>query len=187
MGPLISEKQFVRVRDQVTDAIAKGAKLQAGGRVRPDIASTFFEPTILTNVSDSMELGRGETFGPVVAVYKVKDDREAIARANDTDYGLNSSIWGGAAAAAAATQIESGTVTINEGFSASFASHDAPMGGMKTSGVGRRHGRQGLLKYTQAQTIAVQRLIGIAPIGKQSNEAFANLVSRLLGIWNRLS
>jgi succinate-semialdehyde dehydrogenase/glutarate-semialdehyde dehydrogenase len=187
MGPLISEKQFVRVRDQVTDAISKGARLEAGGRVRPDIAPTFFEPTILTNVSDSMELGRGETFGPVVAVYKVKDDREAIARANDTDYGLNSSIWGGAAAAAAATQIESGTVTINEGFSASFASHDAPMGGMKTSGVGRRHGRQGLLKYTQPQTIAVQRLIGIAPIGKQSNEAFASLVSRLLGIWNRLS
>ncbi len=187
MGPLISDKQFVRVRDQVTDAIAKGAKLQSGGRVRPDIAPTFFEPTILTNVSDSMELGRGETFGPVVAVYKVKDDAEAIARANDTDYGLNSSIWGGAAATLAATQIESGTVTINEGFSASFASHDAPMGGMKTSGVGRRHGRQGLLKYTQPQTIAVQRLIGIAPIGKQTNEAFAKLVSRLLGIWNRIS
>ena len=71
MGPLISEKQFVRVRDQVTDAISKGAKLQAGGRVRSDIAATFFEPTILTNVSDSMELSRGETFGPVVAVYKV--------------------------------------------------------------------------------------------------------------------
>lgn len=187
MGPLISEKQFVRVRDQVTDAISKGAKLQTGGRVRSDIAATFFEPTILTNVSDSMELGRGETFGPVVAVYKVASDAEAIAKANDTDYGLNSSIWGGSAALKAATQMESGTVTVNEGFSASFASHDAPMGGMKTSGVGRRHGRQGLLKYTQPQTIAVQRIIGIAPIGKQTNQAFAKLVTRLLGVWNRIS
>lgn len=187
MGPLISEKQFVRVRNQVTDAISQGAKLEAGGRVRPDIAPTFFEPTILTNVSDDMELGRGETFGPVVAVYKVASDAEAISKANDTEYGLNSSVWGGSAALQAATQMESGTVTINEGFSASFASHDAPMGGMKTSGVGRRHGRQGLLKYTQPQTIAVQRLIGIAPIGEQTNEAFAKLVTRLLGIWNRIS
>ena len=187
MGPLISEKQFVRVRDQVTDAISKGAKLATGGRVRPDIASTFFEPTILTNVSDQMELGRGETFGPVVAVYKVANDAEAITRANDTEYGLNSSVWGGSAAKQAAGLLASGTVTVNEGFSASFASHDAPMGGMKTSGIGRRHGRQGLLKYTQPQTIAVQRLVGIAPFGKQSNEAFAKLISGVLGIWNRIS
>ena len=187
MGPLISEKQFERVRGQVMDAIAKGAKLEVGGKVRPDIAPTFFEPTVLTNVSDDMELGRGETFGPVVAVYKVADDAEAIRLSNDTDYGLNSSVWGGSAALAAAEQMESGTVTINEGFSASFASHDAPMGGMKTSGLGRRHGRQGLLKYTQPQTIAVQRLIGIAPIGKQTNQAFAVLITRLLKIWNKLS
>ena len=187
MGPLISEKQFVRVRDQVTDAISKGAKLVAGGRVRPDIAPTFFEPTILTNVSDDMELGRGETFGPVVAVYKVANDADAIARANDTDYGLNSSVWGGVAARSAASQLVSGTVTVNEGFTASFASHDAPMGGMKSSGIGRRHGRQGLLKYTQPQTIAEQRILGIAPFGKQSNEAFAKLLTGLLGIWNRIS
>lgn len=186
MGPLISERQFVRVRDQVTDAISKGAKLQAGGRVRADIAPTFFEPTILTNVSDDMDLSRGETFGPVVAIYKVATDADAIWKANDTDYGLNSSVWGGAAALKAAPQLESGTVTVNEGFSASFASHDAPMGGMKTSGVGRRHGRQGLLKYTQPQTIAVQRVIGIAPIGKQTNQAFAKLVTALLGVWNRI-
>jgi succinate-semialdehyde dehydrogenase/glutarate-semialdehyde dehydrogenase len=187
MGPLISEKQFVRVRDQVTDAISKGAKLEAGGRVRPDIAPTFFEPTILTNVSDDMELARGETFGPVVSVYKVGDDQEALRLANDTEYGLNSSVWGGQAALALAPKLESGTVTVNEGFTASFASHDAPMGGLKTSGLGRRHGRAGLLKYTQPQTIAVQRLIGIAPIGKQTNEAFAKLITNLLGIWNRIS
>lgn len=187
MGPLISEKQFVRVRDQVTDAISKGAQLAAGGRVRPDISATFFEPTILTKVSEDMELGRGETFGPVVAVYKVANDDEAILLANDTEYGLNSSVWGGAAAKRASALLQSGTVTVNEGFSASFASHDAPMGGMKSSGIGRRHGRQGLLKYTQPQTIAVQRIIGIAPIGKQTNRAFAKLVTGLLGVWNRIS
>ena len=187
MGPLISEKQFVRVRDQVTDAISKGARLLAGGRVRPDIAPTFFEPTILTNVSEEMELGRGETFGPVVSIYRVASDAEAVRLANDTDYGLNSSIWGGALAQTLASQLEAGTVTVNEGFTASFASHDAPMGGLKTSGLGRRHGRQGLLKYTQPQTIAVQRLVGIAPFGKQTNEAFAKLVTALLKVWNKIS
>ena len=187
MGPLISEKQFVRVRDQVNEAVSKGAKVEVGGKVRPDIDPTYFEPTILTNVSDGMELGRGETFGPVVAIYKVASDAEAIARGNDTDYGLNSSVWGGAAAKRAAVQMESGSVNINEGFSAGFASHDAPMGGMKTSGLGRRHGREGLLKYTNSQTISVQRIVGIAPIGKQSNHAFAKLLTRLLGIWNKIS
>jgi succinate-semialdehyde dehydrogenase/glutarate-semialdehyde dehydrogenase len=83
--------------------------------------------------------------------------------------------------------MESGSVNINEGFSAGFASHDAPMGGMKTSGLGRRHGREGLLKYTNSQTISVQRIVGIAPIGKQSNRAFAKLLTRLLGIWNKIS
>lgn len=187
MGPLISEKQFERVREQVLDAVSKGAKLEVGGRVRPDIAPTFFEPTILTYVTEDMILARGETFGPVVAVYEVADDAEAIRLANDTEYGLNSSIWGRRAALASAPNLESGTVTVNEGFSASFASHDAPMGGIKTSGLGRRHGRQGLLKYTQPQTIAVQRLFGIAPFGKQSNEAFARLITKLLKIWNKIS
>lgn len=187
MGPLISEQQFERVRDQVADAVAKGAKVEIGGVARPDIAPTFYEPTILTGASDDMVLGRGETFGPVVAVYRVADDAEAVARANDTEYGLNSSIWGGKRALAASALMQSGTVTINEGFSASFASHDAPMGGMKSSGIGRRHGRQGLLKYTQSQNVAVQRLVGIAPFGKQTNEAFANLLTRLLKIWNKIS
>lgn len=187
MGPLISQKQFERVRDQVISAISKGAKLETGGRVRPDISPTFFEPTILTNVSERMDLARGETFGPVVSVYKVANNDEAIAKANDSIYGLNSSVWGKSAAMKAAKHLETGTITINEGFSASFASHDAPMGGMKSSGIGRRHGRQGLLKYTEPQNIAIQRGIGIAPIGKQSNQAFAKLVTRLLGIWNRIS
>jgi succinate-semialdehyde dehydrogenase/glutarate-semialdehyde dehydrogenase len=72
-------------------------------------------------------------------------------------------------------------VTINDGFSASFASHDAPMGGMKRSGIGRRHGSQGILKYTDSQTVAQQRLLGIAPLPGQSNEQFATLMTRAIG------
>ena len=187
MGPLISADQLKRVEAQVKDAVKKGATIVAGGRARPDIAPTFFEPTILTGVTDEMTLGRGETFGPVVAVYPVASDAEAIARANDTEFGLNASVWSRHQGAQVAAQIRSGTVTVNEGYNASWASHDAPMGGMKSSGLSRRHGREGILKYTDAQTIATQRGFGIAPIGKQSNEAFAKMMSRLLGVWNRIS
>ena len=186
MGPLISAAQFTRVTSQVADAVKRGARVVVGGSARPDIAQTFFEPTILTDVTDDMKLGAGETFGPVVSVYRVADDAEAIRRANESEYGLNASLWT-AHGAEAASQIRSGTITVNEGFSASWASHGAPMGGMKTSGMGRRHGREGILKYTEPQTVATQRLHGIAPVGTQSNRDFARMLNRLLAMWNKIS
>ncbi len=186
MGPLISATQFDRVTTQVADAVKRGATVVVGGAARPDISPTFYEPTILTDVSDEMELGAGETFGPVVSVYRVADDAEAIRRANESEYGLNASLWTNRATEIA-QQIRSGTITVNEGFSASWASHGAPMGGMKTSGMGRRHGREGILKYTESQTVATQRLHGIAPVGSQSNRNFARMLNRLLAIWNKLS
>lgn len=186
MGPLISGAQCDRVTAHVADAVKRGATIVVGGSSRPDIAPTFFEPTILTDVTDDMELGAGETFGPVVSVYRVADDAEAIRRANDSEYGLNASVWTRRPADVVG-QIRSGTITVNEGFSASWASHGAPMGGMKTSGMGRRHGREGILKYAESQTVAAQRLHGIAPIGNQSNRDFARMLNRLLAIWNKLS
>ena len=186
MGPLISATQLNRVTAQVANAVKRGATVVVGGSERPDIAPNFFEPTILTGVTDDMELGAEETFGPVVSVYRVADDEEAIRRANESDYGLNASLWT-AHAAEAASQVRSGTITVNEGFSASWASHGAPMGGMKTSGMGRRHGHEGILKYTEPQTVATQRLHGIAPVGSQSNRDFARMLNRLLAMWNRLS
>jgi succinate-semialdehyde dehydrogenase/glutarate-semialdehyde dehydrogenase len=186
MGPLISKAQRERVAEQVDDAVKRGATVVTGGQVRPDIAPNFYEPTILTDVTDDMTLGAGETFGPVVAVYRVADDNEAIRRANNSEYGLNASVWtrrGDTVGSA----IRAGTVTVNEGYSASWASHGAPMGGMRSSGMGRRHGRDGIIKYTEAQTVAVQRLAGIAPVGRQTNHAYARMLNRLLAIWNRIS
>ena len=186
MGPLISSAQFDRVTTQVADAVKRGATVVVGGSARPEISPTFFEPTILTGVTDDMKLGAGETFGPVVSVYRVADDAEAIRRANESEYGLNASLWTDRPEDLA-RHIHSGTITVNEGFSASWASHGAPMGGMKTSGMGRRHGREGILKYTESQTVATQRIHGIAPIGAQSNRDFAKMLNRLLSLWNKLS
>ena len=109
-----------------------------------------------------------ETFGPVVAIYRYSDLDDVIERANATTYGLNGSVWGrnGANARAVAARIHTGTVNVNEAFTAAWGSIDAPMGGMGDSGLGRRHGADGILKYTEAQTVAHQRLQGFqAPKG----------------------
>lgn len=186
MGPLISETQADRVMAHIDDAVAKGATVLTGGRRRTDISPTFIEPTILEGVTDDMLLARNETFGPVISVYRVASNKEALERANDSDYGLNTSVWSRRRGAEFARDVRSGTVTINDGFSASFASHDAPMGGMKRSGIGRRHGSAGLLKYTDAQTVAQQRLIGIAPLPGQSNEQFGGLMTKAIGLLARI-
>ncbi|MFT4044678.1 MAG: succinic semialdehyde dehydrogenase [Gordonia sp. (in: high G+C Gram-positive bacteria)] len=163
MGSLASAAQVDTAQAHVDDAVAKGARVIAGGKRRADLGPFFFEPTVLTGVTEQMTCFRNETFGPVVAVYPVDSTDEAIKLANDTEYGLNASVWAGSSAQAQdiAQQLRAGTVNINEGYAAAWASTAAPMGGMGISGVGRRHGAEGLLKYTEPQTIAEQRFLGI--------------------------
>lgn len=165
MGSLISADHVKAVSSHVEDARAKGATVVAGGRARPDIGPHFYEPTILTGVTDEMDCARSETFGPVVAVYSVVDVDEAITKANDTEYGLNASVWAGSKpeGEAIARKLRSGSVNVDEGYGPSMASLAAPMGGMGSSGLGRRNGPEGLLKYTEPQTIATMRGIGLDP------------------------
>jgi succinate-semialdehyde dehydrogenase / glutarate-semialdehyde dehydrogenase len=165
MGSLISRDQLDTVTEHVDDAVAKGATVLAGGRPRPDVGPYFYEPTLLADVTEDMSLFADETFGPVAAVSRFASEDEAVERANASRFGLNFSVWTGDAARGRrlATRLKAGTVNINEGFIAAWGSVDAPMGGMKDSGLGRRHGAEGIRKYTEAQTVAVQRLMPIAP------------------------
>ncbi|POH59178.1 succinic semialdehyde dehydrogenase [Cryobacterium zongtaii] len=156
VGSLTSQAQLERVTEHVADALAHGATVQAGGRARPDLGPYFFEPTILTGVTPGMLCHAGETFGPVVAVSVVDSEQEAILAANDSDYGLNASVLSGSARRGlrVAEALEAGSVNVNEGYRGSFSAVDAPMGGVKDSGLGRRNGPEGLLRFVNPVTIS---------------------------------
>lgn len=190
VGSLISESQVKSVSDHVDDATSKGAKVIAGGKARTDIGPLFYEPTVLTDVTPEMDCAANETFGPLVSIYPVSDVDEAVEKANDTEYGLNASVWAGSTAEGEkiAARLRSGTVNVDEGYAFAWGSLSAPMGGMGISGVGRRHGPEGLLKYTEPQTIATARVLNLdAPFGmpdtlwQKSLLPIVRLVMRLPG------
>jgi succinate-semialdehyde dehydrogenase/glutarate-semialdehyde dehydrogenase len=187
MGSLTSASQLDTVGRHVDDAVKKGAKVLAGAKPRPDVGPLFYEPTVLTDVGDDMICHSDETFGPVVSIYPFGDVNEAIELANDTTYGLNASVWTKDATRGreVAARLHAGTVNINEAYAAAWASIDAPMGGMGDSGLGRRHGAEGLLKYTEVQSIAHQRLMGFTPPGKLSYGAWASAMTASLRVMKR--
>ncbi|MFI0447627.1 succinic semialdehyde dehydrogenase [Actinomadura sp. 6N118] len=188
MGSLTFQRQLDVVSKHVDQAVEQGATVLAGGKPRPDIGPWFYEPTVLADVTTDMDLCANETFGPVVAIYKFRDEKEVVATANDTEYGLNASVWtkNVARGRALAAKIQAGTVNINDGYGAAFASYDAPMGGFKQSGVGRRHGAEGLLKFTEVQTIASQHFMDLEPPGNVSFDKFADLMATGVKVMKRL-
>jgi succinate-semialdehyde dehydrogenase / glutarate-semialdehyde dehydrogenase len=179
IGSLISQQQLDAVTAHVEDAVAKGARVLAGGRPRPDLGPYFYEPTILEGVDPDMKCFGEETFGPVVSLYRFHDEADAIARANEGEYGLNASIYTRDVnrGRQVAKQIKCGTVNVNEAFAATFGSLDAPMGGMRESGLGRRQGAEGIHRYTDVQAVAVQRLFRFSPVLGMSDETFAKVMT----------
>jgi succinate-semialdehyde dehydrogenase / glutarate-semialdehyde dehydrogenase len=188
IGSLISAEQLEAVRSHVDDAVSKGARVLCGGRARPDLGPYFYEPTLLGDVRPGMSLFADETFGPVAAVSTFSDEEEAIARANEGCFGLNFSVWtrDTARGRRLAARLQAGTVNVNEGYAAAWGSIDAPMGGMKDSGLGRRHGATGILKYTEPQTVSVQRLMPIAPPPLIGQGLWARLMTLGLRMLSRI-
>jgi succinate-semialdehyde dehydrogenase/glutarate-semialdehyde dehydrogenase len=190
MGSLVSEAQLEKVVEHVEDARSRGATVLTGGEARPDIGPYFYEPTILTDVDEAeMAVGCEETFGPVVSVYEIDDVEEAIRRANDSEYGLNASIWteDSELAHEIAPRIECGTVNVNEGYACAYGAVDAPMGGMKNSGIGRRHGEEGIRKYTESQTVAEQKYGSMGKPPGVPGSVYAKLMTGSLRLFRKLS
>lgn len=145
VGPMIHQRQLKIVQSHVDDAIARGARLLAGGKPLPQMGRNFFAPTILADVDHSMQIMREETFGPVLPVRSFKTEDEAVELANDSQFGLAASIWTSnrKRGESLARKIDAGTVMVNDMISC-FGISEAPHGGIKASGIGRTHGRFGL-------------------------------------------
>lgn len=182
VGSLASAQQLATVTAQVEDAVAHGATVLAGGRHRPDLGPVFFEPTVLADVPPEAVCHAEETFGPVVSLYRVGSDEEAVRRINDSPYGLNGAVWtrDTRRGAAIARRLRTGTASVNESFTATWGSVGAPMGGRGQSGIGRRHGAEGLLRFTEVQTVAVQKVVGLRPLYGLGARRFAGTFTRLL-------
>jgi len=151
VGPMVSEKQWRRVQAYIRKGTEEGARLLAGGEGRPEGTQNgwFVRPTLFTDVDNQMTIAREEIFGPVLSIIAYRDEAEAIAIANDTDYGLSALVLGGERARGVAQQIESGRVLVNT------LAHEpkAPFGGFKHSGVGREMGAWGISAFMEPKTI----------------------------------
>ena len=188
MGSLISQAQLDTVTAHVEDAVAKGARVLAGGRARPDLGPFFFEPTILEGVTPDMTCFGQETFGPVVSLYRFHDEADAVARANDGDYGLNASVYSrdGERARAIARQVRCGTVNVNEAFGATFASIDAPMGGMRAVRPRPAPGQRGHPALHRAAVRRHPAALRLAPLLGLSDAAYARAMTANLRLMKKL-
>jgi acyl-CoA reductase-like NAD-dependent aldehyde dehydrogenase len=155
VGAITFPPQLDTIKDHVADAVQKGARVLTGGQELPG-SGRFFEPTVLVDVDHSMKIMTEETFGPTLPIMRVHDAEEAVRLANDTPYGLASSVFSRdtARGEAIARRIEAGATTVNDAM-INYAALELPMGGAKASGLGSRHGAGGIRKYCSQQAIVV--------------------------------
>jgi acyl-CoA reductase-like NAD-dependent aldehyde dehydrogenase len=158
VGAMTFPRQIETVEDHVQDAKAHGANILTGGQRNLNLPGRFYEPTVLTNVDHSMKIMTEETFGPVLPIMRVKNEQEAVRLANDSIYGLNASVWtkDKAKGERLAAQVEAGITCVNDVI-VGFAVTDAPSGGLKESGLGKRHGAHGIRRFCHEQVIITDR------------------------------
>jgi succinate-semialdehyde dehydrogenase/glutarate-semialdehyde dehydrogenase len=152
-GPLIDDKALAKVEEHLQDALSKGARVVQGGR-RHALGGTFFEPTVLTDVTPKMLVAREETFGPVAPLFRFESETDAIRMANDTEFGLAAYFYTRDLARSwrVAEALEYGIVGLNTGL---ISTEVAPFGGMKESGTGREGSKYGILDYTELKYLCV--------------------------------
>jgi acyl-CoA reductase-like NAD-dependent aldehyde dehydrogenase len=156
VGPMIHDRQLRIVESHVDDAVARGARVLAGGSRLPALGKNFYPPTVLADVTHEMRIMREEAFGPVLPVAAFDTDDEVVRLANDSEFGLAASVWtrNRGRGERLARRIQAGTVMVNDVVSC-FGISEAPHGGVKSSGIGRAHGRFGLEEMVRLKYIDV--------------------------------
>jgi acyl-CoA reductase-like NAD-dependent aldehyde dehydrogenase len=165
VGPMIHERQLRIAETHVEDAVAQGARVVAGGSRLPELGKNFYKPTVLAEVTHEMRIMQEETFGPVLPVMPFDSDDEAVRLANDSEYGLSASVWtrNRERGERLARRIQAGTVMVNDVVSC-FGISEAPHGGVKSSGVGRAHGRYGLEEMVRLKYLDSDRMPGMKKV-----------------------
>lgn len=158
LGPFIFPRQMQIVARQVDDARAQGATVTTGGRAAPEHGPLFYAPTVLTGVTQDMAVMREETFGPVIAIQRVRDEAEGVRRSNEGIYGLGATVWtkDKVRGVHLATQMDAGAVVVNDS-AVTYGALELPFGGVRQSGVGAVNGEDGIRAYAHAQPIMVDR------------------------------
>ena len=163
LGSVTFARQIEVVERQIADAVSKGARVLTGGARRTDLPGLFFQPTVLADARADMDVMREETFGPLVPVMRVSGEEEALRVANDSHLGLNATVFGPREAAVAfARKLQSGQAIVNDVLVNYFVV-ESPLGGWKASGLGVRHGVEGLRQWTRIEAITVSRPL-LAPV-----------------------
>lgn len=184
VGAMTLAAQVTTVERQLADAVAAGARVIAGGHRRSDLGGRFFEPTILTGVTPTMAVAREETFGPLMPIIEVSDAEAAVAIVNQLGLGLSGSVYSGdpARAAALARRLEVGSACVNDVL-VNYFLVEAPLGGVKGSGLGIRHGEEALQQFCRIETIVEDSMLlgGVGRwIGAQLRFPYQTRVLRLL-------
>ena len=153
LGPLIDKAALAKVEEHVADAVAKGASIVQGGK-RHALGGTFYEPTVLAGVTTAMAVTREETFGPVAPLFRFTDEKDVIAQANDTEFGLASYFYASNLARVwrVAEALEYGMVGVNTGL---ISTAEAPFGGVKSSGLGREGSKYGIDDFTEMKYVCL--------------------------------
>jgi acyl-CoA reductase-like NAD-dependent aldehyde dehydrogenase len=158
-------RQIEVVERQIADAVAKGARILVGGARRGSGPGLFFEPTVLSGATHDMEVMREETFGPLVPVMRFWENADALRLANDTHLGLNATVFGPPGEAEAfARRLHSGQAIVNDVLVNYFVV-ESPLGGWRASGLGVRHGIEGLRQWTRVEAVTMRRPL-LAPVDR---------------------
>jgi acyl-CoA reductase-like NAD-dependent aldehyde dehydrogenase len=193
VGAVFWDRQMAIIEAHVEDARAKGANILMGGQRSPDLEGLYYQPTVMTEVNNEMDIMVLETFGPILCIQKVADEDEAIALANDSEFGLNGNVWtkDKEKGYRLAASIDTGSCSVND-MAVSYGIPAAPFGGKKNSGVGQVNGKKGIRGYCHEMPIVIDRFGGkmqnAYPYSAESAEGMRKLMNFLwvktpLGRW----